>query len=98
MAIVVEEEKTSKAGLVGILMWVAVVGVVGASVYYIFVKKPDFIGKVIAPKELENISQLSDVTLNPETIINNPVYQSLRAHVGPRPTPQAGRANPFLPF
>jgi len=98
MAIVIEEEKGSRAGLVGILMWVAIVGVVGAAIYYIFVKKPDTIGELIAPKELQNIGELAVVNLNPETIINNPIYQSLRSHAGPPATPGMGRTNPFLPF
>lgn len=96
MAIIVEEEK-NKIGLVSILTWAAVLVIIGVTVYYIFFAKPEII-EVAVPSNFKNITPLSQIKLNPEDVINNPVFQSLKQYVSSPKVQSVGRANPFLPF
>ncbi len=41
---------------------------------------------------------LSSLKLTPEDILNNPIFQSLRAYAEPVEVPTLGRPNPFIPY
>jgi hypothetical protein len=98
MAIVVEQERAPRLGLVKIVLWLIIIAVIAAAVYYLFFKRPDTIPNLIAPNGFQNTSNLSKINLDPAAVIQNPVFQSLKSHVGDLPTSTPGRANPFLPF
>lgn len=98
MAIVVEQERTARFGFVKIILWLIILAVIVAAVYYLFFKRPDTIPELITPSAFQNTSSLSKINLNPETVIQHPVFRSLREHAPPFPTSTPGRANPFAPF
>lgn len=95
MAIVVEQEHAPRFGFVKIILWLIIIGVILAAVYYLFFKRPDTIPELITPNTFKNTSNLSKINLNPETVIQHPVFRSLKEHVPPFPTSTPGRANPF---
>jgi len=96
MAIVVEEQK-NKAGLASILIWVVILVIIMVAIYYIFFAKPQLIG-ISAPDSFRNINPLSHLNINPQDIVNNPTFQSLKQYVMPASTSTVGRSNPFLSF
>ena len=94
MAIIVEEERP-KVSITQILMWLAVLIVMGIAVYYIFFAKPEIVDIAI-PSTFQNVNPLAEVTLNPEDVINGPAFQALKQYVTPPSPGNAGRSNPFL--
>lgn len=96
MAIVIEEQR-SGTKIVTVITWLAILLGVGAAIYYVFFKKPQFI-ELSPPSNFSNTGELAKIELNPEEIINSPGFQSLKQYVTPlRPT-NFGRQNPFLSF
>ena len=96
MAIIVEEEK-NKIGFGALFAWLVTLAVIGFIVYYIFFQKPESI-ELVPPSSLKDAVQLSKIDLNPEDILDNPQFKSLKQYI---PLPQsgnAGRSNPFLGF
>lgn len=95
MAIVVEQEKKSTNWfyiLTGVLM--AVLLLVAA--YYLFFAKPEIIN-IVVPTRLDT-SVLSEIRFDPQSVINESTFRSLRPY-GTEPTPgEVGRTNPFAPF
>lgn len=97
MAILVEEEKKS-VNWVGILTALVIVGILFAGGYYVFFKDPGVIEGITAPKELQNITQLSKTNIDPNKIIQSAEFKNLRDLADPLNLPSAGRANPFKPL
>lgn len=97
MAILVEEEKKS-VNWVGMLTAIFIIGVLFAGGYYIFFKDPGVIEGITAPKELQNITQLSKTNIDPSKIIQSVEFKNLRDLADPLVVPTAGRANPFKPL
>lgn len=95
MAILVEE-KNQTGGRLKMLLVAAAAALV-AGTYYLFFAPTPFI-EVIVPTELESISKISETGLNPSSLFNSPVYQSLRQYTGEVEIGEVGRANPFQPF
>lgn len=97
MAIVIEEEEKNGASIMGIAGWLVIIAVALGAIYYLFVAAP---GSVIVtpPANLASTTPLSEITLHPENVENNPLYQSLKQYV-PSSTASAavGRTNPFIP-
>lgn len=97
MAIVVEEDRSRTGGLIVVLVWLVIFGVIAAGTYYVFFKKPELI-ELKVPATFEDTARLSKITLTPEEIVNNPVFSVLKPYVS-LPEPAAvGRENPFAPF
>ena len=95
MAIVVEEENSRKGGMGGLLVWSVVFVVLAVSIYYIFFKRPDLV-EVHTPANFENTVQLSKIKLDPERVVNDPLFISFKKYAEPlSPTPSA-RSNPFF--
>ncbi|KKS43952.1 hypothetical protein A2116_00695 [Candidatus Jorgensenbacteria bacterium GWA1_49_17] len=96
MAIVVEEEKKS-VNWIAILTTLIIVVVIFAGAYFLFFKKPELI-EIVAPSDLQGVSQISGISFNPESVLNAPTFKLLRQY-GTEPEPPApGRNNPFRPF
>jgi hypothetical protein len=97
MAIIIEEEKRT-SGILNILGWLAVLSMVGAAIYYIFLVSP--ITAIILPSAgLNNIGPISQVNLNAQNILNSNEFQALKQYVSPTSTfgsVPVGRANPFV--
>ena len=96
MAIVVHEQR-SGVNIVRILIWLVILSVIGAIFYYIFFKKPELV-EIVAPPNFQNTEELSKISLDPESVINSPIFQSLKQYITPPGPSNFGRPNPFLPF
>ncbi|MDE2019193.1 MAG: hypothetical protein KGJ13_02470 [Patescibacteria group bacterium] len=97
MAIIIEEEKTS-SNIISFLGWISVIVILVVAVYYIFLITPP-VAIIAPPGNLQAILSVSGQTQNPQDILGNTVYQSLKQYV-PAPTPTGpgavGRPNPFV--
>lgn len=96
MVIVVEEQK-NKMSLVSILTWLTILGILAAATYYIFFKEPATV-EYIAPVNLSTTKTLARITLDPNSILNDPSFKALKSYVTVPKVGNAGRQNPFLPF
>jgi len=98
MAIIVEEEK-SGVNLVRLIGWLGVLGVVAASIYYVFFAAPELV-TIKPPENFANITPIATITLHPENVLNSQTFQALKSPPFPLPTgkgPAAvGRTNPFI--
>ena len=94
MAIIIEE-KTNGNGIMNFIAWIGILAIIGASVYYIFFKQPEFVEFTVSAS-FKNIQQLSQI--NSDQLTNNQQFQSLKQYIT-IPSPQnVGRADPFLGF
>lgn len=96
MAIIVEE-KTNGGGLMTFLVWLAILVIIVASVYYVFFKQPQLV-EFASSESFKNIQQLSKISINSDQLINNPQFQLLKQYVTVSPPENVGRSNPFLGF
>jgi len=97
MAIIVEEDK-GKSNIGKIVGALAILGIIGASVYYIFFAAPELV--IIAPTgALSTIAPIAQVSLHPEDVINSASFQALKPGI-PAPSSTGpgtvGRSNPFI--
>ena len=65
--------------------------------YCLFFTNPPQID-VLVPVELQTISQISGLNVDPSEIIKSPEYNALKEQVGPPDLGQFGRENPFAKF
>jgi hypothetical protein len=96
MAFTIEGEKKSN-GLIRLVGIIVAIIVFLFATYYLFFTKPPQI-EVFVPRELMTISQISDLDIDPSTIINSAVYRSLKEHFPPPQFGEFGRLNPFSSF
>jgi hypothetical protein len=96
MAIVVEEERNSGGGVVNILIWLVLLGIVGSAIYYVFIVNPQIV-EMAMPAGFQNTQQLSK-TIKPESVISGSNFQNLKKYVEVPEPGSVGRTNPFLPF
>jgi len=94
MAIVIEQEKRKISWFALIVVFLAVLAVVGGT-YYLFFAPAPLIEKV-TPASVKSLQTLSGIKLQPELIINNPEFQILRTYINPIEIGSAGKSNPFL--
>lgn len=97
MAIVVEEEKKGGLGILTVITWVLIVGAVGGSAYYLFFKKPELVGQISAPSSFQNTQQLSQLNLDPKSVVDN-LSKTFRQYASPSSPIGQRRSNPFLGF
>ena len=95
MAIVVEEEKNTRAGIAGLLMWAVIIIAVIVAAYYIFFKRPELV-ELATPARFANIEQLLKEEIKPEEVLSNPRFRNLQPYVKPLAPPAGGSENPFL--
>jgi len=96
MAFTIEGENRSK-GLVRLVVGVIAVILLLFATYYLFFTKPPQID-VLVPLELETISKISEVSVDPGAVIDSPQYRLLKEHVDPPELGEFGRVNPFARF
>ena len=98
MAIIIEEEK-KRVNIVSIVGWVVILGILGATAYYLFFISPE-LAVIVPPSDFQTITPIAQVSLQPEDVINSAGFQSLKAPTFPLPDPHGpaavGRSNPFL--
>lgn len=96
MAIVVESSNNKNWGnLLVFIIWFILLAAVVAGAYYVFFKKPEIIS-VSAPPELEEAKNISQIRLNPQDVLGNPKFKSLRSYITPSEAKTFGKNNPFL--
>ena|SRR3989338_5120360 len=97
MAIIIEEERGNRLSLITILIWLVILGVVGAAVYYLFFKNPD-LASFNTPSNFKSAEALSKITLDPDQLRRSPLFEALKQYIVPPPPAKLGRPNPFLGF
>lgn len=99
MAIIVEEEKTS-TGIISFLGWASIAAIFLAAAYYVFFTAPPTV-VITPPANLQTFVSISGANLNPQDILQDKSFQTLKQYVPP-PVPTGpglvGRANPFVSF
>lgn len=95
MAIVLEEKQQFnwKALIIFIVIVAAVLGLA-----YLLFFAPSPVVQEIIPSNVKSATELSTVNLNPNDLLGNKTYQSLKQYGGPVEAPQVGRDNPFSKF
>lgn len=94
MALVVGEQRNSGA-LFAFLAWLLILFVVGVGGYYVFFKNPSLI-EVTPPPGFQSTEQIAKIELDPQEVVSDPAFQSLRQYVTPPSAGTVGRPNPFL--
>lgn len=97
MAIIIEEEKPGRVNLIQIVSWVIILVLIALTIYYVFFRKPPLV-EVASPAGSGNAAGLLELRLNPDTVTNSPLFNSLQEYVVFPPPAPVGRANPFEPF
>lgn len=88
---------TDNKSLMNIIGVSVIVALLGFGTYMLFFAPEPFV-EVIAPPELESISELSKIDLEGTNFADSGLYQSLEEKVPEVETGEAGRENPFAPF
>ncbi len=96
MAIIIEEEKKA-VNWFGIILALVVVGVLFAGGYILFFKKPELI-EVVAPGKFQDLSKISQLSFNPQELLDSPQFKALKQFGVDVTVPQPGRSNPFKPY
>lgn len=96
MAITVEREPM-KGGTIRVIIGVVIVLVLVIATYFLFFTKPPKI-EVIAPPEVENITEISEVDIDPRALVNSQEYKALRDTIPSPALGEYGRENPFARF
>jgi len=94
MAIFIEE-KTDSGAVVNVVIWLTILAIISASIYYIFFKKPQLV-EFTASASFKNIEQLSKISINSDKLINNQTFQTLKPYITVAEPDNFGNANPFL--
>ncbi len=100
MAIFVEQEK-KKSNWFGLAIFIAIIAILGAAIYYLFFASVPGIEKVLLPRssKLTSLEKIYNSKFKPEAVTNHPTFLLLKQYVNPVETSgSSGRANPFLPF
>jgi len=98
MAIVIEEEK-NKSGLITAIIWIIVLAIIVAAIYYLFFSQPQLI-EVVVPTNLQNAQNISKININPDLLNSNPVFNQLKPYniQSTSSGTNIGRSNPFLSY
>jgi hypothetical protein len=96
MAIIIES-KERRVNWFPIVIGVVIVVSAVAALYFLFFSAAPLI-ETVAPIRLESAVSLSKINVDPNVILDDAVYKTLKSYIAD-PTPGVlGRQNPFLPF
>ena len=95
MAIEVEQEK-KQVNVINMLIGIVVVLSLFAGVYFFLFRSPEFID-VVLPRDLQNLSNISNIPFEPERVFNSEKYNALKEYSADISIPTTGKSNPFLP-
>lgn len=95
MAIVLEERQ--QFNWKALLIFLAVIAMVFGLAYFLFFAPSPVVQEII-PSSVKSTAELSTVNLNPNELLGNATYKSLKQYGGPMAVPQVGRENPFIKF
>ncbi|OHB22731.1 MAG: hypothetical protein A2939_03925 [Parcubacteria group bacterium RIFCSPLOWO2_01_FULL_48_18] len=95
MAIIVKEKR--KLNWFALSLTVIALVFAGASTYFLFFKTPPLV-EILQPTADIRRREISTIRLEPDKVLNNPLFQKLtRVPLFLEPK-EIGRANPFIPF
>lgn len=94
MAIIIEEEKR-KINWFALAVIILIIATIIVATYYLFFAPTPLIERVV-PAPLQSLQELSNIRLQPETIVNNPKFQILKRYVNPIEIGSVGKSNPFV--
>ncbi|MEY4731546.1 MAG: hypothetical protein RL681_492 [Candidatus Parcubacteria bacterium] len=99
MAIIVEEEQSRgvSSGVVSILVWLLILGIIAVAVYYVFFAEPELI-TISSPEGFAATELTANADIDPQTVLGDPQFTNLHDYVTPIPPGSFGRSNPFLGF
>jgi hypothetical protein len=96
MAIIIDEQRRG-FNWFALAVFLLIISISAIATYYLFFTSSPYVDKAL-PSQFKDLQALSPEAINPEAIISNPVYQSLKRYVGAINLPATPyRANPFLP-
>jgi len=81
-------------GTIGVVI---IILLLALGAYLLFFAEEPFV-EVLAPSELESVSELSEIELDEGPLKDNPVYQVLTNTIEDIDPGEPGRDNPFSPF
>lgn len=93
MAIVIEEEK-KQVNWFAIAMFISIVAILGAAIYYLFFINPASI-EVALSDPLKNLEKIKKMEFNVSEIANSPALKNLKPYVGQVVPEPAYNPNPF---
>ena len=96
MAITIEEEK-KQVNWVGAVVGVVVAVSLFAAAYLLLFRKPELI-EVVVPGRLETLRGVSQITFDPNELLQSPEFKILRQFGNEPATPTPGKINPFSPY
>ena len=96
MAISVGEERNTKMTIRVIAGVIVVIGLVAATYVLFFTKPPQI--EVFAPPEVQTISKISEISVDPKALTNSPEYKALDEHIPLPALGEFGRQNPFARY
>ncbi len=96
MAILIEEER-HPTNWIGIIFSVLIVALLFTGGYYLFFKRPELI-EVVVPPKLQALKELSRAQFDPKSVLDSPIFKSLRDYSFKLTPPTPGRDNPFKQF
>lgn len=96
MAIAVERESTRK-GMFRIATGIVLIVALFVATYVLFFTTPPQI-EVLAPPEVQTISQIAEINVSPVTLTNSPEYRVLDEYIPLPALGEYGRNNPFARF
>lgn len=98
MAILVDEQQSRKsASIIKLAAWFTLLGVIAAGVYYLFFKQQALI-EFATPSNFKDVAAIAKITFDPDEVISDPLFLSMKQYVRFLPTTIMGRDNPFLGF
>jgi hypothetical protein len=97
MALSFNNNQTNNRSILEVIGVVALVLFLGIGTYLLFFAKEPLV-EVVAPSELESISELSNVNLEGGVLADHPVFQLLKQQVSEIIPANSGRENPFTRF
>ena len=96
MATIIEEGNNGKRGAVRFVLWLLMLGIIGAAGYYIFFAEPQLV-TIPAPAGFKIIDPLAGIDLRPDDVLGGALFKSLKHAVPPPPSGVFGKSNPFAP-
>lgn len=97
MAIVIESKEKKGANWFAILIIFISIIIIGVATYFLFFSKTPLIENIIS-QQLDVTSQLSQIQIDPQSITQNKIFQSLKTYTTLL-TPSlsaVGKSNPFV--
>ncbi len=95
MAIIVEEQKSRAGTVITAVLWAFVMAAAGVGIYFLFLKAPS-LSEVKPPENFGSVQEIAAIRLDPDAVIKDETFNSLKKYVTIAIPEPKGRSNPFL--